>query len=78
MDGDAVDGEQLHRHRMVRLVIDELEIPAQAARARGDAPDLAIRRRDRNGRELLAVDGHVPFPAGVVVAVVRRVVLARA
>ena len=78
MNRDTVDGDELHRHRRLRRVIDELQIPAHAAGAGSDAPDLAIRLRHRNGGKLLPVDGHVPLSARVVVAAVRAVVRARA
>ncbi len=78
MNGDAVDGDKLHRHRRLRRIIDELQVPAKAAGAGPDAPDLAIRFRNRNSGELLPVDGHVPLSARVVVAAARGVVLARA
>src|SRR6266852_326004 len=78
MNGDAVDGDKLHRHRRLGGVIDELQIPANAAGAGSDAPDLTIRFRNRDGGELLPVDGHVPLSARVVVAAARGVVLARA
>src|SRR5262249_44132893 len=64
--GDAVDGDQLHHHRLAVLVVDQLQIPAQAAGTGADAPDLAVGRRDRDGGILDAVDGEVPHAAGEV------------
>src|SRR5262249_58700701 len=54
MNGDAVDGEQLHDHRLVVGVVDQLQIVGEAAARGADAPNLAIGGRDRDGGKLNA------------------------
>ena len=70
--GDAVDGDELHHHRLVVGVVDQLQIVAEAAGAGADPPDFAVRRGDRDGGILLPADGEVPRAAGEIVAAVRH------
>ena len=73
MDGDAVDGDELHHHRILRWRRRQLQILGQAAGI-GQPPDFAVRLGDRDGRKLLAADGEVPVSASVIVAAVAGVV----
>ena len=68
MNADAIDGDELHDKRLLRGVVDQFQVVAQAGRCIGQPPDLAVRIGDADGRKLLAVDGVEPAPAGVVVA----------